>query len=696
MNLKEKKAWRQGLIALLAIGLMPQATSAEGVFPLSPHWLGQLGMPELKEERRVLPQNGFEHRILSLRTPGVIAVAVERDGQWFTRIVLPGAGVSQTVGKPELPVYRKLFFFERNARVTCNASVRLEHRFVLHEHGLPSAMFTRQRPIPKVPGAMEEAVMKAPQASVSGRERSAGLQPISSEAKAASRLHVGAWSESDEVSVTRLVDLGIARGRRVVLLEVLPVAYNAKTGTMVLRESVDVEIEAKGSILQAGGQPTDENEHTFTTSLSQNPSGGEGVRLPEEENGEISLGARLLIIASNQFVPLLESFVAHKEEQGWAVEVMDTTATGATAAAIRSQIQARYTNKVSRPTHLLLAGDTDTIPAWSGNGAYLPATDLYYACMDGTNDWLPDMAYARFPARTATQLIHMIVKTIAYKNNTTTQTPFVWNAAFISSEENYTITEGTHDLVMTQHLAARGYVSRKLYRHTYGATTAAVRDTINAGCSLVAYSGHGHAQEWRDPLMKNTDVLALTNELRLPLVMSFACDTASYRDYDESFAEAWLRKASPCGAIAVLAASEDSYWYEDDTFEKALFASIFEDHETILGDVILRAKERYLAHYGPGPETLQYFEQYNLFGDPTLQLVVLEGIPVLFEPMVLSDGSFQFIVSGITGRAYTVQASTNLVDWTNLTDFVATSTVTRFQDTSATNFTRRFYRVIMR
>ena len=44
-------------------------------------------------------------------------------------------------------------------------------------------------------------------------------------------------------------------------------------------------------------------------------------------------------------------------------------------------------------------GDT-SIPVWPGQGAYTPDTDLYYACMDGAGDWLPDMAYGRLPART--------------------------------------------------------------------------------------------------------------------------------------------------------------------------------------------------------------------------------------------------------------------------------------------------------
>jgi hypothetical protein len=58
-------------------------------------------------------------------------------------------------------------------------------------------------------------------------------------------------------------------------------------------------------------------------------------------------------------------------------------------------------------------------------------------------------------------------------------------------------------------------------------------------------------------------------------------------------------------------------------------------------------------------------------------------------PAVFSGGQFSFIVAGISGQPYVVQASTNLLDWipvqTNIVPFA-------FTDPSAGNFARRFYR----
>jgi len=659
----------KGCVRVMACGLLvfwlAHFAGAEPWSQSSQRWLGEPGTPKVTERRAAGVQQAAGRLALALRNPGLAVFAVETGNGDFARLSLPGAGVYQMIGQPELPVYRKLLFFDRNARLTCNASVTSTREFILRQYGLPSRLFPWLRPIPKVPGAFESAAMELRQA-------------------------VSVNATDVPLPVARLTEVGIMRDRKLVLLEVFPVAYDAKAGSVILREFIEVEIAAENSPLTAEGRPL---ENALPPHHALSPDGGEGGASPR--GGEWLAGMRLLIVTPNQFVPLLTNFVAHKQIRGWTVELLDTTATDGSASAIRSEIQARYTNAFLRPTHLLLLGDTDTIPAWNGKGSYLPATDLYYACMDGTNDWLPDMDYGRFPARTAQQLTNMIAKTIAYENSTGSQTLFVRNAAFIASEENYLITEGTHNLVVTQHLTPRGYVSQKLYRHTYGATTAMVTNSINAGCSLVAYSGHGSAQEWCDPLVSNAIVLALTNEQRLPLVMSFACDTGSYCDYDESFAEAWLRRDAPYGAVAVLASSQETYWDEDDVFEKSVFAAIFEDQEPTAGGIIMRARERYLAYYGPKPETLQYFEQYNLFGDPTLRLMVLEAAPVLSGPVVLPDGSFQFTVNGTTRRTYTVQISSNLLDWTSLASLVNTNSIMYFRDPTAASSAWRYYRVVV-
>jgi len=64
---------------------------------------------------------------------------------------------------------------------------------------------------------------------------------------------------------------------------------------------------------------------------------------------------------------------------------------------------------------------------------------------------------------------------------------------------------------------------------------------------------------------------------------------------------------------------------------------------------------------------------------------------VLAAPLCLSGNQFQFTITGVPGFNYTVEASTNLVDWAPL--FTNTSPFT-FVEVAATNYPARYYRSV--
>jgi hypothetical protein len=68
----------------------------------------------------------------------------------------------------------------------------------------------------------------------------------------------------------------------------------------------------------------------------------------------------------------------------------------------------------------------------------------------------------------------------------------------------------------------------------------------------------------------------------------------------------------------------------------------------------------------------------------------------LTNPLLLGNGQFSVTVSGPTGQVFHLEASTNLIDWSSLGASVTNTTGTvPFTDTTATGFTRRFYRVVV-
>jgi plastocyanin len=65
----------------------------------------------------------------------------------------------------------------------------------------------------------------------------------------------------------------------------------------------------------------------------------------------------------------------------------------------------------------------------------------------------------------------------------------------------------------------------------------------------------------------------------------------------------------------------------------------------------------------------------------------------LLNPMSVPGSGFQFTLSNlVVGATYVIQASTDVVNWTNLSTNIASSTVEIYLDTEATALPRRFYR----
>lgn len=548
------------------------SASAEGLFEVSgTRWLRAADAPAEWAPASAMRTESHDDavRVLVFEFPEIRADEVlTREGA-FTRLSIPGAGVSGGAGAPERPVYRHLIPIDAEESFQYSIAVEHAETYDLRDFNLPVLAMPVRRPIRKVPGALEAFEIE---------------------------LDATRYVPDPNQEIVRATDLGMVRNQRQILLEVFPITYDLRSGTVTVRHRIEVQIEDSG--------PT------------------EAIRLTK--GGDVE-DRRLLIIVDDGLVDSLDDYVAHRQASGWMVELVPVSVAGSTPGVIRDHIRARYIRQDLRPSHLLLVGDSDTIPVWPGQGAYTPDTDLYYACMYGPDDWLPDMAYGRLPARTTSQLSNMFQRIIRHETTVSTNQPFVARAAFAASSDNYTVTEGTHNAVISRHMDPRAYDSGRLFSYTFGASRAQVSQSVNNGLGLMTYSGHAIASRWQDPRFDIADVHALTNAMRNPFIMSFACLSGAFSSLDESFAEAWLRVPDETGALAVFASTEDAYWEEDDVLQRAMYEAIFEDIERPLGEIVIDAKQRYLAYYGPGHETLQYFEQYHLLGDPTMPLVVLDG-----------------------------------------------------------------------
>jgi hypothetical protein len=500
----------------------------------------------------------------------------------FVSVTVPDGSLAGEIGAPAIPVVRRLFIAPPSASVTVDVQVGPAYDADSTTVGARLRLTPVQPPIPKTPGARENA-------------------PFVFDAAAYS---VGGDYAPQRATVT---ELGLVRGQRLMLLEIWPVRFNPGAEQMTFWTQIVANVRF------AGGAPDD-------SGLSPLPGLWRIVLNPSLVPAPTGRGSgNYLILVAQALEADIAGFATAKTGQGFTVTT-HTVAAGTTNTQIKTYIQSLWGNPATAPDYILIVGDTNLIPHWVGQGSGSPDTDLYYACMDGANDWYPDIAIGRFPARTGTHVNTLVGKTLYYENGPLADPAYLKRAAFMASNDNYTVSEGTHNYCIDTHMTPHEYLSDKLYCHTYNATTQQVRDAFNNGRFYGIYSGHGSTDSWADgPPFSQADVNGLTNADKYAFVCSFACLTGQF-SLTECFMETWVLAPNKA-ALADMGSSVTSYWTEDDILQRVMFDAIFDNDDSVLteaGPIINEAKLRYLAHFGPGGSTQRYFEMYNELGDPAL------------------------------------------------------------------------------
>ncbi|KPL07294.1 hypothetical protein AMJ86_04795, partial [bacterium SM23_57] len=320
---------------------------------------------------------------------------------------------------------------------------------------------------------------------------------------------------------------------------------------------------------------------------------------------------------------LLE-YVDWKSRKGYQVTVASTDETGTTREQIKQYIQNAYDLWDVPPTHVLFIGDTGDIPYYTGSTSSNPSTDLYFACLEG-GDYFADVGLGRLSVITPDQLGNIIQKILSFERvEWTGNDDWETHASFMASTDNWQVSEGTHNYVISNYLQPAGYTCDRFYTHTYNANIGQVIEAINAGRSLLVYSGHGYEYGWADgPAMNQTQVRELYNEV-YPFVCSFSCLTGRFQ-VDECFGETWIR--DPEAAVSFWGSSVTSYWGEDDILERRLFEGFFDNqfpgddvNFTWVSGMTNYAKTRLYQYYGSTGTVLRYFEMYNILGDPSVDI----------------------------------------------------------------------------
>ncbi len=316
-----------------------------------------------------------------------------------------------------------------------------------------------------------------------------------------------------------------------------------------------------------------------------------------------------------------------------------------------------------------MVGDTDFTPIHQGNGGgKSQVTDNWFVCVDGS-DYLPDAAISRISTRSAEETTHVVDKLLSYERATFTSSDWTKRAGFVGTKDSghINLIEKTHDFCIDTYYTpngfaqtswSHGHASSDRHFNSTNADTSEISASINEGRTVINYSGHGGQTSWEGPTnhgeYDQDDVRANTNDGMYPFVISNACITGTL-DRNECFAETW-QKAPHKGAIAYLGASNNSYWDEDDYYQRRLHGHIFPmDSTPPIGVINNRAKRDLYDHFGATGSVAYYYDMYNMLSEPSLSLWTR-------PPRALEVSYDQQVATGSTEFSVTVRRAGALVE----------------------------------
>jgi len=349
-------------------------------------------------------------------------------------------------------------------------------------------------------------------------------------------------------------------------------------------------------------------------------------------------GIDLLLVVADEFhySGLVQAYAAHHAVYlGLNVGIVGTSALDElTAEGLRAFVKDVYDTRSAAhfgDGHLgfvVLVGDayaddnaTVMIPTYDGYGGTEVASDHYYACVSGDDDF-EDVMVGRLSVGNSGELASVVSKCTGYmplpSSEPWRESALLVSGLFYTSRDEYVALFDEYEELMPD-----GWTVDRIYRHDYESNHNCSVDVVNAfndGHLMVNYAGDGWISSWHQ-VMDTTDIPLLDNRDRLPIVLSMACMTGWYDNITEvdqtgsydCFAEQIVNVANN-GAIACLASPRASDGGMFRTLTKCIYRAAFTENCVFLGETMAVAK---LLHLQDGGD-VDYARHFNLFGDPAL------------------------------------------------------------------------------
>ena len=386
----------------------------------------------------------------------------------------------------------------------------------------------------------------------------------------------------DTEDIVKVEIYGTMRGVRIAGLTIRPYHYNPVENTLIVYNDLDFEIK----FLNADLALTEQMKNRY---YSPEFAGAYSELInfsapaAKDQLTNFSAPLKYVIVANQAFQTTLQPFVQWKTKQGFNV-IEHYVASGTTNTTIKNYLQGLYdagTASDPAPIYCLIIGDhsgTYSIPAFSTKvSSESHITDLYFACFDGTNDYLPDMYYGRISAESTTELQNALDKILPYQQYSLSNFDYLDKALLVAGVDSYwankcgnaAILYATNNYINTAHGFANIYAYYyNTTQYPYAVVTSnssGASNNINSkianGVGFGNYTAHCDHDGWADPAVLRSNVPNWANKNKYPFLIGNCCLSFQFNKSD-AFGEVLLH-TKDAGAVGYIGTTNYSYWYED-------------------------------------------------------------------------------------------------------------------------------------
>ncbi len=501
------------------------------------------------------------------------------------------------------------------------------------------------------------------------------------------------------------------RGNKLISVGIAPVQFNPVTKTIKVFTKIKYKVSYQG-----GGdfqQMQQENSGHYLNMFRNISINSSQIPAYSTVKNSSNSSPNYLIITHDNYKAAADTLAKWKSMLGYRTEIISSASW--TSAMVKDSIHTRYAAYSPKPDYFVIIGDHEDVPAeirLAPNNTNF-GTDLYYACMDGSGDYVPDMAHGRISVSDSAMAMTVILKTVNYERNPVVDASFynkAANCAYFQGYEYMGQTYGNRRFLHTSedvhsYLTSQGYSVDRIYEtesnlnpthyqngyysdgqaipsellrsngFQWDGNSTDISNSINEGRFYVFHRDHGYTDGWgwAHPFFANhptaPNVQNLANGNKLPVVFSVNCHTGEFTQ-PEAFAETFLRHTNG-GAVGVVAPSYYSYSGPNDGFAAGLFDAIWSKpglvpdfgsggvsnpslsaHTDIhtMGDVVNQALIRMMETWpGYGSQAQYTHELYHYFGDPAMRIFTAKPTAITAD---IQD----------TATGYTVQINNSNVD----------------------------------